>query len=117
MADKRYTIIKLAPNVSSWCDRENNIYLSRPNKMSKRLKEGCDMKMIDKGVKAGLIFLEEHIEKQKQVVVPEEKQEPVQVVIPEDIEPEAKKAPTRRRKKEVDEVKVEINVIEKDKEE
>ena len=56
MAKKTYMIIKLAPQVASWCDRENNIHLSRPNKTSRRLKDGCDMKMINKGVKAGLIM-------------------------------------------------------------
>lgn len=124
MADEKvhYTIVKLAHNVSSWCDRKNNIYLSRPNKMSKRLKEGCDMEMINKGVEAGLLILEVRCEKQEQKYeVKEVPAEPVHIAIPEGvsvpeetIEPEVKKV--RRRKKEVDEVKVEVNIV-KDKEE
>ena len=110
---EKYFIIKLAPQVSAWCDKENNIYLSRPNKVSRRIKEGCDMKMINKGVKAGLIFLEEHYKevpvKLEPVVVPEEP------VVQEEVAP----APVRRSRKkdkEVDEVKVEVNIV-KDKEE
>lgn len=57
-----YFVIKLMPNVPSWCDKKNNIYLTRPNKMSKRLKADCDMTAINKGVKAKLIKLEEHKE-------------------------------------------------------
>jgi hypothetical protein len=116
---KCYRVVKLAPNVSSWCDKENNIYLSRPNKMSKRLKEDCDMKMINKGVKAGLLFLEVHCEEQEQKH--EEKVEKViesiiQTSVPEDIEiPEAvqevKKPRTKRKKEENNEVKVEVNII------
>lgn len=117
---EKYFVVKLAPQVSAWCDKENNIYLSRPNKVSKRLKEGCDMKMINKGVKAGLIFLEEHVKEQP--VKPEVKKEvkPEPVVVPEpEVKEEFIPAPVRRSRKkdkEVEEVKVEVNTIE-DKEE
>lgn len=117
---EKYFVVKLAPQVSAWCDKENNIYLSRPNKVSKRLKEGCDMKMINKGVKAGLIFLEEHVK--EQLVKPEVKKEvkPEPVVVPEpEVKEEFIPAPVRRSRKkdkEVEEVKVEVNTIE-DKEE
>ena len=66
MAKKAYKIVRLMPNVSSWCDLENNIYLTKPNKTFKRIKDDCDMKMINKGVKAGLISLEEHFEEVKE---------------------------------------------------
>lgn len=83
MAKKTYTIIKLAPQVSSWCDKENNIYLSRPNKISKRLKDGCDMKMINKGVKAGLIVIKDHCEEVESVAPKKHVESVVQKTIPE----------------------------------
>lgn len=98
MAKKTYMIIKLAPQVASWCDRENNIHLSRPNKTSRRLKDGCDMKMINKGVKAGLIML-----------IPCE-EEIVEEVKPQ---PQPKKAP--KKVKPVEQVEVVVNVIEEKK--
>lgn len=60
MAEEKvyYTVVKLAPNVSAWCDTSNNIYLSMTKRPFKRLKEGCNMTMINKGVKAGLIIIE-----------------------------------------------------------
>ena len=103
MAEKIYMVVKLAPNVTSWCDKENNIYLSRPNKVSRRLKEGCDMKMINKGVKAGLLILETHREVIK--VEPVSKQEEI-----------VKEIKAKRAKKKAEEVKVEINIIEEEKE-
>ena len=115
---KVYYVVKLAPQVSSWCDMENNIYLSKPNKVSRCLKEGCDMKMIRKGVKAGLLLLEEHYEEceQKQEVK-QEIPEPVQAPAPEEVaETAAEVAIKKARKRRKEEVKVEVNVIEKDKE-
>ena len=103
MAEKIYMVVKLAPNVSSWCDKENNIYLSRPNKVSRRLKEGCDMKMINKGVKAGLLILETHREEIKEDPVSKQKE-----II--------KEIKAKRAKKKAEEVKVEINIIEEEKE-
>ena len=106
MAEKiYYTIVKLAPHVSSWCDTENNIYLSTPNKTFKRLKEGCDMKMINKGVKAGLIYLveqEEEIQEAKPARSAKEIMEEVR----------AKKT---KKAKPVEEVKVEVNIVEEEK--
>ena len=104
MAEKIYMVVKLAPNVSSWCDKENNIYLSRPNKVSRRLKEGCDMKMINKGVKAGLLILETHHEEVKEDPVSKQKE-----II--------KEIKAKRAKKKAEEVKVEVNIIEEEKEE
>ena len=129
MAEKiYYTIVKLAPHVSSWCDTENNIYLSTPNKTFKRLKEGCNMTMINKGVKAGLIILEVRCEEDKpntpgipvepeHPVLPEDPLDPPEeddVVIPE-VENAAPLYCLRSRN--VEEVKVEVNIIEEDKEE
>lgn len=51
-------IVKLAPQVPSWCDINNNIYLSTNGNREKELKEDCDMRFINKGVKAGLIIVE-----------------------------------------------------------
>ena len=129
MADEKiyYTIVKLAPHVSSWCDIENNIYLSRPNKMFKRLKEGCDMKMINKGVKAGLIILEVRCEEDKPnapgVPVP-----PEHPTLPEDpldppagdndgVLPEVENAAPLYCLRSRNEVKVELNIIEESEEE
>lgn len=114
---KSYFVVKLAPNVSSWCDIKNNIYLSMPNKVSKRLKEGCDMKMIKRGVKAKLLLLEEHFEEIEEEIVEEMPVEPVKAEekeIPEVVK-EFKKARSKRKK---EEVKVEVNIIkdEEDKE-
>jgi beta-glucosidase-like glycosyl hydrolase len=100
MAEKIYIVVKLAPNVSSWCDKENNICLSRPNKVSKRLKEGCDMKMINKGVKAGLLILETHREEIKEN--PISKKEEI-----------IKEVKAKRARKKAEEV-VEINVVEEE---
>lgn len=88
MSEKIYYVIKLAPHVSSWCDLENNIYLSVPNKTSKRLKEGCDMKMINKGVKAGLIILKECCDKVEPKVVEIPKAVERDVEISVDVTPE-----------------------------
>ena len=104
MAKKTYMIIKLAPQVASWCDRENNIHLSRPNKTSRRLKDGCDMKMINKGVKAGLLILETHHEEVKEDPVSKQKE----IV---------KEIKAKRAKKKAEEIEVEINIIEEEKEE
>ena len=129
MAEKiYYTIVKLAPHVSSWCDTENNIYLSTPNKTFKRLKEGCNMTMINKGVKAGLIIVEVRCEEDKpntpgipvepeHPILPEDPLDPPEdddVVIPE-VENAAPLYCLRSRN--VEEVKVEVNIIEEDKEE
>ncbi len=138
MAEKiYYTIVKLAPHVSSWCDTENNIYLSTPNKTFKRLKEGCDMKMINKGVKAGLIIVEVRCEEDKPNT-PGKPVEPEHPVLPEDpldppaedvVMPEVENAAPlyirtkkeevveelkskRSRKAKANEVKVEVNIVE-----
>ena len=127
MAEKiYYTIVKLAPHVSSWCDTENNIYLSTPNKTFKRLKEGCNMTMINKGVKAGLIIVEVRCEEDKPNTpgIPVEPEHPV---LPEDpldppeeddvVIPEVENAAPLYCSRNVEEVKVEVNIIEEDKEE
>ena len=93
MAKKAYKIVRLMPNVSSWCDLENNIYLTKPNKTFKRIKDDCDMKMINKGVKAGLISLEEHVEEIKEV------------------KSRARKVPVESVKEEVVEVKVDVTPV------
>lgn len=134
MAEKQYyTVVKLAPHVSSWCDINNNIYLSMSKRPYRRIEEGCDMTMINKGVKAGLIIVEVRCEEDKPntpgiPVVPEHP------VLPEDPTespkdncdclPELEDAAPiyckkSKKTKKVDEVKVEVNIVEdnKDKEE
>ena len=106
-----YSIIKLAPNVSAWCDPSNNIYLSRAKNTSKRLHDGCDMKAINKAIKAGLLILKQC---EEEIIEFVEVAEPV-TPVPE--EPKVEKK--TRAKKVKEEVKVEVNVIkdEPDKEE
>lgn len=115
-------IIKLAPQVPAWCDAKNNIYLSKNGRKQKELKEDIDMKAINKGLKAGLIIMEEHEEKEiKKVENP--KEEPVAVEVKAKPEAIAEKVKAKRAKKavepkEVEEIKEEVVVEEnKDKEE
>lgn len=108
-------IIKLAPQVPAWCDAKNNIYLSKNGRNTKELKEDIDMKAINKGIKAGLIILEEHEEKEvKKIEIP--KEEPVAIEVKAQPEPKSalEKVKAKRNKKEevIEEVKEE-----KDKEE
>ena len=49
-------IIRLAPQVPAWCNAENNIYLSSNGKRAKELKEGCDMKAIEKAMRLAPYF-------------------------------------------------------------
>lgn len=102
-------IIRLAPNVSAWCDAKNNIYLTRPKKPFRSLPEDIDMTNINKGLKAGLIRIDDlDIPEVKQI--PEVKVE-VKIVEPE---PEVKeeiveqpKPKRSRKKKVVEEEKIE----------
>ena len=105
-------IIKLAPNVSSWCDPTNHIYLTMPNKMSKEIPEGVDMTNIEKGIKAGLIRMKEvpvqkpvpQVKVEVKIVEPEPAKEVKQEEVVE--QPKPKKS---RKKKEVVEEKIEDN--------
>ncbi len=124
MAKKKqqYMIIKLAPNVSAWNDMANNIFLSKGRRTEQRLKDNCDMKMINKGVKAGLIILkqcEEEIEVKE--VKSRKSQKNITPVMPDNITPVIPDIPKEEKKVEEvkdnkNEVKVEVNII-KDKEE
>jgi hypothetical protein len=92
-------IIRLAPNVPSWCDIKNNIYLTRPQKPFRSLPDDIDMTNINKGIKAGLIILEE-----------------------QEIKEEAKSASTKtiekikakKTRKAKPEAKVEVNVVQEE---
>ena len=114
MAKKKqfYTIIKLAPNVSAWCDPSNNIYLSKGRRTSQRLKDDCDMKMINKGVKAGLVMLKQCEEEVEVKAKPEVKNA---ALARARAKKEKEKAETKAEPVVKNEVKVEINVIEEDK--
>ncbi len=109
-------IIRLAPQVSAWCDAKNNIYLSKNGRKFKELKEDCDMKAINKGVKAGLIILEEHEEEEvKKVEIPKEEPVAIEVQVAsqniiEKAKAKAKKAARAKAEKveEVEEVKEEV---------
>lgn len=102
-------IVRLMPNVTSWCDAKNNIYLTRPKKPFRSLPEDIDMTNIIKGVKAKLIMIDE-------LEIPEPKQEEIQIEV-KVAEPKPKRS--RKKKEIVEEMKEEIVVEEKndDKEE
>lgn len=116
-------IIKLAPQVSAWCDAKNNIYLSKNGRKQKELREDIDMKAINKGLKAGLIIMEEHEEKKiKKVEIP--KEQPVAIDVKAQPEPKSalEKVKARRarekaerEKEEAEAEKVEAAVKEDDK--
>lgn len=114
-------IIKLAPNVSAWCDAKNNIYLTRPKKVFRSLPEDIDMTNINKGLKAGLIRIDD-LEIPEAKPIPEVKVE-VKIVEPEvEVKEEAVEQPKPkkpRKKKVVEEVKEDVVEEEKieDKEE
>lgn len=118
-------IIRLAPQVPAWCDAKNNIYLSSNGRKAKELKEDIDMKAINKGIKAGLIILEEHEEKEvKKVEIPKEEPVAVAVEAPQNVveKVKAKRAAKAKAEKVVEEVKEEAKeeIVEenkKDKEE
>lgn len=102
-------IIRLAPNVSAWCDAKNNIYLTRPKKPSRSLPEDIDMTNINKGLKAGLIRIDD-LDIPEVKPIPEVEVE-VKIVEPE---PEGKeeiveqpKPKRSRKKKVVEEEKIE----------
>lgn len=119
MAKKKqqYMIIKLAPNVSAWNDMANNIFLSKGRRTEQRLKDNCDMKMINKGVKAGLIILkqcEEEIEVKE--VKSRKSQKNIAPVMPDNITPVIPDIPKEEKKVEEvkdnkNEVKVEVSII------
>lgn len=50
--------IKLRANTPAWCDRKNNIHLTKSHP-SREVYEGTDMKPILEGVKSKLITFEE----------------------------------------------------------
>ena len=111
-------IIKLAPQVPAWCDAKNNIYLSKNGRKQKELKEDMDMKAINKGLKAGLIIMEEHEEKEiKKVEVP--KEEPIAIEVKAQPEPksavERAKAKVKKAKAEKIEEEIKEEVIVEDK--
>lgn len=108
-------IIRLAPQVPAWCNAENNIYLSSNGKRAKELKEGCDMKAIEKAVKAGLLILEEHEDEiVKKVEVP--KEEPVAIEVKAQPQPAPKNIVEKVKAKKAQAEKVE-KVVEDKKEE
>lgn len=106
-------IIRLAPNVSAWCDAKNNIYLTRPKKLFRSLPEDIDMTNINKGLKAGLIRIDD-------LDIPEVKPIPEVKVEVKIVEPEVKEEvveqpkPKRTRKKKVVE-EVKEDVVEEEK--
>lgn len=48
--------LRLAPNVTAWCDEVNHIYLRRPQHTCKDIMEGADLEPIMKGVNAGYVI-------------------------------------------------------------
>ena len=114
-------IIRLAPNVSAWCDAKNNIYLTRPKKPFRSLPEDIDMTNINKGLKAGLIRIDD-LEIPEVKPIPEVKVE-VKIVEPEaEVKEEIVEQPKpkrSRKKKVIEEAKKDVVEEEKieDKEE
>ena len=109
-------IIKLAPQVPAWCNAENNIYLSSNGKRSKELKEGCDMKAIEKAVKAGLLILEEHEDEVvKKAEVP--KEEPVAIEVKVQPQPAPKNIVEKVKAKKAQEAKAKVEEVAEDKKE
>ena len=108
-------IVRLMPNVTSWYDAKNKIYLTRPTKPFRSIPEDIDMTNIIKGVKAKLIKVDE-------IEIPEPKQEEVKIEV-KVAEPKTKKVRKKREeaaaKEEAKEIKEEVAVEEKndDKEE
>lgn len=108
-------IVRLMPNVTSWYDAKNKIYLTRPTKPFRSIPEDIDMTNIIKGVKAKLIKVDE-------IEIPEPKQEEVKIEV-KVAEPKIKKVRKKREeaaaKEEAKEAKEEVAVEEKndDKEE
>lgn len=108
-------IVRLMPNVTSWYDAKNKIYLTRPTKPFRSIPEDIDMTNIIKGVKAKLIKVDE-------IEIPEPKQEEVKIEV-KVAEPKSKKVRKKKEeaaaKEEAKEVKEEVAVEEKndDKEE
>ena len=101
-------IIRLAPNVSAWCDAKNNIYLTRPTKPFRSLPEDIDMTNINKGLKAGLIKIDD-LEIPDVKTIPEVKVE-INIVEPEVKEEVVEQPkPKRARKKKVVEEVVETH--------
>lgn len=100
-------IIRLAPNVPSWCDIKNNLYLTRPQKPFRSLPDDIDMTNINKGIKAGLIRIDD-LEIPDIKPIPEVKVE-VKIVEPEVKEEVEQPKPKRARKKKVvEDVKEEV---------
>ena len=107
-------IVRLMPNVTSWYDAKNKIYLTRPTKPFRSIPEDIDMTNIIKGVKAKLIKVDE-------IEIPEPKQEEVKIEV-KVAEPKTKKVRKKKEEaaaKEETAVKEEVVVEEKndDKEE
>lgn len=105
-------IVRLMPNVTSWYDAKNKIYLTRPTKPFRSIPEDIDMTNIIKGVKAKLIKVDE-------IEIPEPKQEEVKIEVKV---AESKTKRVRKKREEAaakEEVKEEVAVEEKndDKEE
>lgn len=60
--------LKLAPNVTAWCDEVNHIYLRRPNRVCKDIFENANLEPIMKGVEAGYVLFNEVVEVEKPAV-------------------------------------------------
>lgn len=98
---EKHYIVKLAPNVSAWCDLSGAIHLSRGQMTSVCLPEDYDMRHIKKGVKAGLLILNE-IEKEVIEIVEVEVEDEVVEKAVEEAPAEQPKKRARKSKKEVD---------------
>ena len=104
--NKYYAIVRLAPQVPAWCDPSNNIFLNSANRNHAYITKDTCLKQVEKGVKAGLLILEELkiVEKPVEKPIIEAKEVTKEIaVMKEVIETEEKK-----EVKEIKEVKKEI---------
>lgn len=100
--NKYYAVVRLAPQVPAWCDPSNNIFLNSANRNHAYITKDTCLKQVEKGVKAGLLILEELKIVEKPIIEAKEVTKEI-AVIKEVIETEEKK-----EVKEIKEVKKEI---------
>lgn len=97
---ERYFRVSLAPNVPAWCDIAGTVHLSKGQMTSICLPEDFDMRNIRKGVKAGLLLLDQFEKEVIEIIEVEVEDEVVEKAV-EEAPAEQPKKRTRKAKKEV----------------
>lgn len=98
---ERYFRVSLAPNVPAWCDIAGTVHLSKGQMTSICLPEDFDMRNIRKGVKAGLLLLDQFEKEVIEIIEVEVEDEVVEEKAVEEVPAEQPKKRTRKAKKEV----------------